>query len=221
MTLATCSPQRSPGSLSAAAEWTGHPSRCGPCTRLETSTTQALAESEREGAVPQNPSPISSRTRNGARSGEQGETLGKRTPAGGEARGPLSEAQAPSNPGRGSVGGTDTRVEPGHTLGAGTTEERSQDVPAPLSRLGLQRVRVGVAITAGQTSDLIRHGGVSLKETSAPVQVLLDELSRAGSWTSARLAFGPTSARTHALNVYVFSLTPRARLHARSGLVYY
>lgn len=62
-------------------------------------------------------------------------------------------------------------MEPGHTRGAGTTAERSRDVPAPLSRPGLRRVRVGVAITARQTSDLIRHGGVGLKETFAPVQV--------------------------------------------------
>lgn len=145
-----------------------------------------------------------------------------RGPRQGVKRGVPSRRLRPqATPAAGVWRGADTRVEPGHTLGAGTTEERSRDIPGPLSRPGLQRVRVGVAITAGQTSDLIRHGGFGLKETSAPVQVPLDELSRAGSWTSARLAFGPTSARTHAVNVYVFRLTLRARLHARSGLVYY
>lgn len=96
---------------------------------------------------------------------------GKGIPAWHEATGPLSEAQAPNSPGRASVGEADPRVEPGHTRGAGTTAERSRDVPAPLSPPGLRRVRVGVAIPARQTSDHIRHGGVGLKENFAPVQV--------------------------------------------------
>lgn len=56
------------------------------------------------------------------------------TPAWGEGKGPLSEAQAPSSPERASVGEGGPQVVPAHARGARTTADSSRDALASLSR---------------------------------------------------------------------------------------
>ncbi|KAJ8775798.1 hypothetical protein J1605_016127 [Eschrichtius robustus] len=149
--------------MGAAAEWAGHAPPCLPCTRSVTSAAQTPTGSRRAGAVPQAPPP-----------GPLPDPL-PHAVTGQERREPKrdngrSEAQAPSSPERASVGEGDPRVVPAHARGARTTADSSRDALASLSRRVLQRLLVWAATSAGQTSALIRHGGVDLIETSAPVQ---------------------------------------------------
>ena len=146
-----------------------------------TSAAQTPAGSKRAGAVPQAPPP-----------GPLPDPL-PHAVTGQERREPKrdngrSEAQAPSSPERASVGEGDPRVVPAHARGARTTADSSRDALASLSRRVLQRLLVRAATSAGQTFALIRHGGVDLIETSAPVQgpPPHPELASAGNWTSAR-----------------------------------
>ena len=180
-----------------------------------TSAAQTPAGSKRAGAVPQAPPP-----------GPLPDPL-PHAVTGQERREPKrdngrSEAQAPSSPERASVGEGDPRVVPAHARGARTTADSSRDALASLSRRVLQRLLVRAATSAGQTFALIRHGGVDLIETSAPVQ---GPPPPTPNWQVLEIghppgtAFGPASASTHAPGVYGFHLAQRVPLHARSGLV--
>lgn len=137
------------------------------------------------------------------------------TPAWGEGKGPLSEAQAPSSPERASVGEGSPRVVPAHARGGPDHSGQQSRRPGLTESPG----PVWAATSEGQTSALIKHGGVDLIQTSAPVQRTPTNWQVLEVGHPPGTTFGPASASTHAPGVYGFRLAQRTPLHARSELV--